>query len=223
MANAMAEPLEPVAIRYKIQLQSERFGNATLGRIQTSVSTTDSGYQIDSVTKFQGMATIFSGSNLRESCEFTLEGGRAIPQKYEGGKIKSTDYVVGFDWQNRKLSFDEEEPQDMPEGYVVDNCAMWFAMALMRGEGLEEELVYVVDGKKRRIRSFRFKSLEDDTIETKIGEKEVLKLVLERDLRPERTITFWLSKEDQYVPLQMQEKRESRTTTFSVETLEKLN
>ena len=168
------------------------------------------------------MATIFS-SNIRETCEFTLEEGRAIPQKYEGGGVKSTDYNVGFDWQNRKLKFDNEEAFDMPEGYVVDNCALWFAMALMRGQNLQEKVVYVVDGKTKRIRGFRFKSLEDETIETKIGEKEVIKLVLERDLRPDRTVTFWLSKNDQYLPLQIQEKRKSRTTTVSVETLEKLN
>ena len=223
MPSAKAAPLDPVSIGYKIQMQSERFGNATLGRIQTSLNPTDSGYKIESVTKFQGMATIISGSNLRESCEFSLEGDRAVSQLYEGGKIKSTDYNVGFDWENRKLNFNDDEAIDMPVGYVVDNCAVWFAMSLRRGEGLQDELIYVVDGKQKRIRGFRFRSLDEETIDTKIGEKEAIKLVLGRHFRPNRTLTFWFSKEDQYLPLKMQEKRKSRTTTFSIETLEMLN
>ncbi len=219
----MSAPLDPVSISYKIQMESERFGNATLGRIETKLTTTDSGYQIDSVTKFQGMATIISGSNLREQCEFKLEEGRAITHRYEGGRIKAFDYKVGFDWENRKIDYNSQESVNMPIGYVVDNCSMWFAMALTRGEGLKDELVYVVDGKKRRVRGFKFRSLEDEVIDTVVGQKPVLKLVLERELRSDRTITFWLSKEDQYIPLRMQEKRKSRTTTFSVNSMEKLN
>ncbi len=217
----MSAPLDPVLISYKIQMQSERFGNATLGRIETTLSNTESGYQIDSVTKFQGLATLFSGSNVRESCEFKLEDGRAVTHRYEGGRIKSLDYKVGFDWQDRKINFDSEESLDMPQGYVVDNCSLWFAMALTKGEGLQDELTYVVDGKTRRIRGFRFRSLEEETIDTNIGQKSVLKLVLERELRTDRTITFWLSKDDQFIPLRMQEKRKSRTTTISVNKMER--
>ena len=224
MSSAAAAPLDPVSIGYKIKVKSARF-DATLGRIETSLNTTESGYKIDTVTKFQGLASIIGGSNLRESCEFSVEDGRAVPRKYEGGRIKSksSDYQVNFDWQNQKLSFNDEDALDMPQGYVVDICSLWFAMAIMRGEGLKDELLYSIDGKNKRIRGFRFRSLEDDTIETKIGTKEVLKLVLERDFRPDRTTTFWLSKEDQYLPLRAQEKRKSRTTTFSVEKLEPLN
>ena len=83
--------------------------------------------------------------------------------------------------------------------------------------------MYVVDGKKKRIRGFKQRSSEPVTINTKLGEKEAIKLVLERELRPDRTLTFWLSPEDQYLPLKIQESRKSRTTTFEVETLELLN
>ena len=152
-----------------------------------------------------------------------MQDDRIVSQHYEGGRIKSTDYQVGFDWTNRKLNFQKDETIDMPEGYVIANCAMWFAMSLARGEGLEDELVYSVEGRDKRIRGYRFQSLESETMETKIGTRSVLKLVLERERRPDRTLTFWLSKDDQYLPLQIQEKRESRTTTVSVEKLEKLN
>ena len=93
MSNAIAEPLDPVTIGYKIKMQSKRFGNATLGRIETSLNTTESGYRLEVVTRFQGMATIISGSNLRESCEFTVQDDRIVSQHYEGGRIKPSEHL----------------------------------------------------------------------------------------------------------------------------------
>ena len=223
LSNAHASALKPVSISYLIGLDSSKFGTATLGKINTNLNTTPNGYAIESVTRFQGMAAIITGNNHQESCDFEVKDGKAITNSYSGGRIGKNEYEVDFNWPSRKLNFNKDLFMDMPQGYVVDNCVMWFAAALLKGEGLGEHVMYVVDGKKKRIRGFKQRSSEPVTINTKLGEKEVIKLVLERELRPDRTLTFWLSPEDQYLPLKIQESRKSRTTTFEVETLELLN
>jgi len=212
-------PLEPVSIEYKIRIS--KFGKATLGKVQSSLTTTDSGYAIKSVTKAQGMALLLMQSNIQESCEFEVIDGRAVARRYTGGTVKKTEYSVAYDWNNRKVNLSEEESLDMPQGYVVDNCIMWFATALLKGQLPEGEQVYVVDGKSKRIRGYKLRSSEEELLKTPLGEKETVKMVLERELRPNRTLTFWLSKSDQFLPVRIEESRKSRTTTFEISELSK--
>lgn len=223
MSNVHAVALEPVSISYSIGLDSSKFGTATLGRIESNLNKTKTGYSIESVTRFQGMAAIITGNNHQESCEFEVEENKAITNRYSGGRIGKNEYEVDFDWPSRKVNFTEKQSMDMPQGYVVDNCVIWFAVALLKGEDLGEQILYLVDGKKKRIRGFKQRSSELEKIDTKLGEKDVLKLVFERELHPDRTLTFWLSPENQYLPMKIQESRKSRTTTFQIETLELLD
>ncbi len=218
--SAQAAALEPVSISYTIGLESTKFGDATVGKIKTTLSSTDTGYAIESVTRFQGMAAIISGSNHQEACEFEVRDGQAVTSSYSGGRIGKIDYQVGFDWENKKIDFSNDQSLDMPQGYIVNNCVIWFAAALLKDQGLGDTALYSIDGKKNRVRGFKQRSREIETIETRLGEKKVIKLVLERELRPNRTVTFWLSPDDQYLPLRIRESRKSRTTTFEVETLE---
>jgi len=76
--------------------------------------------------------------------------------------------------------------------------------------------MYIIDGKKRRLRAYNLLSSSNETVETPIGSKETLKIVLQREHRPDRLITLWLSLEDQYTPVKVEEKRKSRTTTMMV-------
>ena len=213
--TALPIELDDVSITYKIKLESKSF-NAILGKLTNSIKKTENGFTVKSVTKVQGMAAILLGSNEQQSCDFIMQDGYAIPQRYVGGTIKKDQYKVDFDWQEQKITFNDAESLDMPKGYVVDNCSMSFALALQKGQGLETRPVYIVDGKKNRIRGYTLLSSEDVNIETPIGNKDTTKIVLQRELRSDRTLTFWLSKEDQYIPIKMQDKRKSRTTTITV-------
>ena len=220
--TSQAYALSPATISYTIKFESSKFGKATLGRVENILKATKRGYSIESVTQAQGMAAIVLGSNEQQSCEFEVLDGEAISQKYNGGRIGKTDYEVSFDWQGRKAHFkdkmldDNDETIDLPAGYIVDNCSMWFAVALLKGNFPKDQSMYVVDGKNKRIRGFKFRSASDETLATKLGDKQVTKVVFERELRPGRTLTFWLSHDDEYVPLKMQESRKSRTTIFEV-------
>lgn len=222
MANALTDitELNSLTVTYKLSIQSSTYGNATLGKLFNTLEKTDTGYRATSVTKTQGIAAIMIGSNEKQSCHFTMKDGHAIPELYKGGTLKKDLYEVGFDWQARKLSFDSGESLDMPDGYILDICSMPFALALQKGQGLTEQTMYVVDGKKKRIRGYSLLSSEPRQITTPLGDKNTLKLVLQRELRPDRTLTLWLSIDDQYLPIKIQEKRKSRTTTMMISQLD---
>lgn len=219
--NSHANELQPITIAYTIDLVSDKYGNARLGKVETQLSQSgESSYQVASATKAQGIAAILLGNNYREACDFEIDNGRAVSKTYAGGRRDLSDYQVEFDWQARKIMFDDGETMDIPQGYVVDNCNMLFAAALLKDVEELEDSLYIVDGKKKRIRGYRLKSASDERLETDLGEFTTRKIVFERELKPERTLTFWLSPEYSYVPLKMVERRRKRTTTFMVNNIE---
>jgi len=222
MANsAHSAPLDPVSISYKIKFKSSRFGNATLGRIETKLTETSDGYAIENLTKTQGMAAIILGSNYQNSCNFQVVDGIAVVKDYQGGRVGKTDYAATYDRETRKINYESGDTFDMPEGYIVDDCMFWFAAALLREDGFaKHEPIYVVDGKSKRIRGYKLRSKNQEQIDTPLGSKNVFKIVLERELRPNRTVTFWLSPDDKYLPLRIEESRKSRTTIIEIESLE---
>ena len=212
--------LVPVSIEYVVRLDHEKLGDATLGTTETTLTKTAAGYSVLTKTKAQGLAAIVIGSNEQQSCEFAVQDGKTVSLNYAGGRKDSNDYVLDFDWTSRKISFNSGDSLDMPPGYVIDSCNMPFAAALIHENGLNDEVLYVVDGRSKRIRGYKLKSSTTETIETSLGNKKTLKIVLEREFIPERTFTFWLAPEWGHVPLKMEEKRRSRTTTMTVSKIE---
>lgn len=212
--------LKPITIGYTVNLRSEKLGNATLGKLESTLTKTDNGFSVLSITKAQGIAAILMGSNMQLSCQFSVEDGRAISSSYSGGRKDSEDYTASFDWKNRKISFQDGESLDMPQGYLIDDCNMPYAAALLKGEDLLDETLYVLDGKKKRLRAYKLKSTSKEMLETKIGNLETVKVVLEREFNPEKTFSLWLSPDNFYVPIKMEEKRKSRTTIFLANKIE---
>ena len=212
--------LQPVSIEYIVRLDHEKLGNATLGRTETILTKNDSGYEVLTKTKAQGLAAIIMGSNEQQSCDFSIQKGRVISNSYSGGREDSSDYKVDFDWEQRKIIFNSGDSLDMPQGYVVDSCNMPFAASLLYQQGDNDEVLYVVDGRNKRIRGYKLKSTSSESLETSIGKQETLKIVLEREFNPQRTFTIWVAPKWAYVPLKMEEKRRSRTTTMIVDKIE---
>ena len=216
---AFGVDLKPITISYEISFVSDKYGNATLGNLITTLSKDQQGYSVISATKAQGLAAILLGSDIQETCRFTVENERIIPQFYAGTRNKPSDFKVSYDWSKRKINFNDGDSLDMPQGYVIDTCSLPFAAAFLKNQGLSTEIVYVVDGEKKRIRGYRLKSTTEEMLDTKIGKRNTLKLVLERDHDPSRTFTLWLSPNNSYVPLKMMENRNRRTFTFRVNQL----
>lgn len=204
-----------------VDMASKKWGNATLGNLETFIKTEgEDKYSVHSKTKTQGLASILMGSNIEETCNFQTENNQVISQEYNSGQSNNGnyDFAVQFDWEERKINF-EDTTLDMPKGYVVDNCTFPFAAAFSQGNNLADEIIYVVDGKSKRIRGYKFNSVTDEILDTKFGQLNTLKVVLERELKSERTFTFWLAKDKQFMPVKMEEKRESRTTTMMAQSI----
>lgn len=213
--------LEPATIRYEVGLQSSKLGNAKLGELETKLEITDGIATAKSVTKAQGLAAVLLGAGRVEECKFKIDHDLITVESYTGGTKEEKTYQVDFDWDSKKIRFSNQESLDILDGYTVDNCSFPFAATLSQGRGLEGKVIYVVDGLKSRVRGYLFESVGQENVTIPMGSFSTVKLVLRRELRPERSFTFWLSPEHGYLPIKMQEKRKSRTTTMSATRVER--
>ena len=216
-STSMAAQLSPITIAYTLDLESDKLGNARLGKMETSLSKVDNGYSVTATTKAQGLAAILLGSSLQLSCQFDVEKGRAVTNKLQVGRANQTPYVADYDWAARKINFVDGESLDMPQGYILDDCSLPFVAALLKDTELSGEILYVLDAKKRRLRGYKHRSTQDEVISTPLGELNTLRITLEREFKPERTFTLWLSPDNDYLPLKMEERRKSRTTILMVD------
>jgi len=214
-----ATQLTPVDISYTISFVSDKYGSAILGRVQTILKKTEKGYTVESATETEGLAAILMGENIQENCEFELHNNRVVSQHYAGGQVQPGDYTVTYSWPDRKINFANGESLDMPQGYILDSCNLPFAAALMRIEDLITEKIYVVDGDKMRVRGYSLKSIEKENLISKIGNIDTIRVILERELTPDRTLSFWFSPEHSYAPVKIEQQRKNRTTTLTVDSI----
>jgi hypothetical protein len=218
LATSADSPATPsVTLRYSLSV-----GGAQLGRLVANYQETEQGFKGRSETRAEGMASILLGGDLSETCDFEAVGNKVISRNYVSSKQGrgAYEYATIFDWDARKVHFDNDVTLDMPEGYVVDNCNLPFAAALSRGSMLSEQPLYVVDATRQRIRGYQVSSVTEEMLKTVLGEINTVKVEMIRELRPDRSLTFWLAPRSNYFPVMMVEKRSSRTTTMKLESME---
>lgn len=218
-AQNETQALNSIALSYTINLVSSKFGNATVGQLHTSLTQDLGSYSAHSTTKAQGLAAILVGDQ-QMSCDFSVEQGRALSRNYAGGSTEADEYQVSYDWDARKIHFGDNESLDMPPGYVIDLCNMPFAAALLKDDGLADEVLYVLNGERKIINSYKLRSSAKETLDTPVGSMDTIKIILEREFKPDRTYSLWLSLDHGYVPVKMEDARSSRTITFMVNEIE---
>lgn len=215
-----AQELNSIALSYTVNLVGSKLGNATVGQVETTLTRDNNIYTASSTTKAQGLAAILMGSDIHYNCEFSTEPGHVLSKKYAGSSKSSEEFQVSYDWEARKINFLDGESLDMPPGYITDTCNMPFAVAMLKEDGLADDVLYVLEGSEKRIRGYKLRSSNQETLETPLGSMETLRITLEREFRPERTLSLWLSLDHDYVPIKIEDARNSRTMSTLVKNID---
>ena len=198
------------------------WNGSNLGRIETTINHELNNFEVASITKAEGMASIWLGGDLIQKCRFETRDNMIFSRDFSSQKKGSNSYtnIVNYDWQNQKITFNDEPAFDMPRGYIVDNCNFHFAAAYTDIDKLKDNAIYVMDGKKRRIRGFILISVDNERIETPIGEFDTTKIVWQRELDDSKTFTFWIDPKQPYFPLKMMDSRKSGKRVMLIQSLE---
>lgn len=198
------------------------WNGSNLGYIETTINHQDNIVDIKSVTKAEGMASIWLGGDLIQTCQFETRDNMIFSNTFgsqKEGKNKYTN-LVEYDWDTRKISFNDEPAFDMPKGYIVDNCNFHFAAAYTEIDRLKNNSIYVMDGKKKRIRGYVFESATQEVLKTPLGEFDTTKIVLRRELDENKTFTFWVEVDKPFFPLKMMDSRKSGRRVMLIQNIE---
>jgi len=207
----------------KLQYVVNIYG-ADLGQISTQIIRQDDRFSIESVTKAEGAASLLMGGDLVQKCQFDVQSEKIISLSSSANKSGRDAFnnTIELDHNNNKINFQtnaEQQLIDLPAGYVVDSCNFQFAAAYTDLKFLKEVTTYVLDGKRNRVKGYVFKSQTQEELSTKIGIFETTKIVLERELNPEKQFIFWVSKEHPYFPLKMVDKRKNGSRMMSIKSV----
>lgn len=197
------------------------WNSSNLGQIETTINSAKNAIDITSVTKAEGMASIWLGGDLVQTCAFETRDNMIFSQVFSSQKKGSNKYknLIEYDWQSQKISFNDEPAFDMPKGYIVDNCNFHFAAAYTEIDKLKNNPIYVMDGKKKRIRGYVFDSVSEERLKTPVGEFDTTKIVLKRELDENKKFTFWVSADKPFFPLKMMDSRKSGRRVMLIQSI----
>lgn len=221
VANALNTSNEKgkIELRYTVNIF-----NTNLGEIHTTISKNQQRFRLDSVTKAEGAASLVMGGDVKQNCLFHAQENKIITERSSVEKLgrKSFKNNVAIDWQSRKINFQEGTVLDIPEGYIVDSCNFQFAAAYTDLDVLKNNTIYILDGKKSRIKGYVFKSESHEILKTAFGEFDTKKIVLERELNPEKSFIFWVAQEHPYFPLKMIDKRKKGSRIMTLKSFKEI-
>ena len=205
-----------VELSYKVNILG-----TNLGEIQTTISKNNRNFEVNSIAKAEGVASLLLGGDVTQGCAFTTVDQHIISSTSNIEKLgrKAFKNVIEIDWDSRFINYNSESVLSIPSGYLIDFCNFHFAAAYTDIEFLKNNKMFVLDGKKSRIKTYIFKSITKEKIKTPVGEFEANKITFERELNPDKSITFWTTEEHPYFPLKMVETRKSRKRILTLKSI----
>jgi len=198
------------------------YNGASVGHINTQIESKGNSYSIYSKTSAEGIASILMGGDLIQKCKFDTLNDAIRPTHFVTEKLGKKSYTntVTYDWKNRKINFNNgENSSDMPKGYILDNCNFHFATAFGKDKHLKKTSIYVVDGKKNRMRGYQFVSSSKETIDTPMGKFNTTKIVLRRELNENKKLVLWLADDKPFYPIKFMDSRKSSDRTMLLQSV----
>ena len=211
---AYAQITEDMHFEYSVRVKG-----FSLGKLITKITKSGEFFEIESRTKSNGMVALVLGGEAVDHCEYSLgPENQMIGESYTSHKDGKSGYhaSLGYDWELRKIIYNDLTKEDMPHGYILDNCNFYVAAALSNINVFKEHQIYVFDAKDARYREFKFVSLEHEILNTKLGKFETKKLTLVREDNPDRRLIFWLSYEHPYSPLMVVDQRKNKKVVLKL-------
>ena len=205
-----------VELSYKVNILG-----SNLGEIHTTITKNKRNFEVSSITRAQGVASLLLGGDVTQGCSFTTKDQYIVSSTSNIEKLgrKAFKNNIEIDWDSRFINYNSESAISVPSGYLIDFCNFHFAAAYTDIEFLKNNKMFVLDGKKSRLKTYIFKSITTEKIKTPVGEFEANKITFERELNPEKSVTFWTTEEHPYFPLKMVETRKSKKRILTLKSI----
>ncbi len=159
-------------------------------------------------------AKSFFASIVEQSVFQLDENDVAMPLEYQyqrKGIGKNREVMLGFDWENMSVlnNVPEKNWQMKIDLGVFDKLLYQYQMradlkqARNNGQPWPALVYHVAD--KRKLKRYDFEVLQEETIETGIGDIETLKIARKRGEGDGRSTTFWLALDYDFLLIRFQQ------------------
>jgi len=217
-ANLIAAELpENLDLVYRANAAGMNIG--TLNRQLRSIG--KGNYRVTSETNATGIAAILMNDTYREESEFKVDGGMTFPLKYHQAPDKKPEKarIATFDWDNNKVSLNNDRVYDISPG-VQDPASFLFFWMLSPPVKGQVGKISLVDGK--RMKEFGFNVIGEEKLDTLWGKINTLHIERKDQDNPEKIFAMWLAVDRSYLPVKLENIRPKYKMTFTLEKAEGL-
>ena len=208
--------LPTFSAQYKLYASGMEIGEMDRAFSQSGTNSND--YIYRSETRTTGLAAIFHKDIIVEQSRLKFIQQKIRPMQYTyqrtGGK-KERNINVKFDWNNQKITnvVNETTMQFELEQDTLDKLI--YQYVIMR-DIQNNKLPYtypIVDG--RKIKTYNFRLLNEETIETPIGTFQTVKIERVRQNSEDKTY-LWCAPDLQYLPIKVENIEKDSWTTVAI-------
>lgn len=221
LTTGQLEALEPYQATYRVEIKAGVKAKAT-AEIKLDYSDPDSAYQYRSVTRAKGFAKMLRSKPVVESSTFRLSQGELTPVRYEfqdGSKKNKRGDRADFDWRQGTVATrykGEDKSLSLSAG-VVDRNLLPIDMMLRCPaiQGTSKKKVV----SRGQIRDYELSVLGKETLKTKIGTLQTIKIKQQR-VGSSRSTISWLSPEHNCIVVQVHQfKEDKKIGSLEIESL----
>ncbi len=175
-------------------------------------------YIYRSETNSTGLASIFYKLHILEESHWYQQGQQLKPLKYSYYRIKKkkeNHKKTIFDWKNNRANYIGDGRKSTFELQAGMTDKLLYQINLMQAlkMGKYPSSYTVVDGEK--IKTYYFKHLGEEFVETPIGRFNTTKLVRQKPGEGE-SITLWCANELYYLPIKVESKGDDGSITTAI-------
>lgn len=206
---ALADVLSPYRAVYEVTHGKMMLGDTTFS-LTPDKATGTACHVLSGVAKPMGLAALFSGPMTEES-HFCLEDGQLRSKRYriqrEGGG-KNENYSLSFDWGNRMVTTEGQEPRELPAGGIdrsVMEIALRRELARAKGGPLPAEPFVFLRVEDDEIKPFTLQVTGRETLKTPLGRFDTVRV--ERINDPKRKFRLWLAPSLDYLPVRIENQK----------------
>lgn len=159
-----------------------------------------------------GLAALLTAP-MHEESHFCIENGQLRSMSYHverKGGGKNDNYSLSFDWGNRMVTTEGEEPRELPAG-GLDRSVMEIALRreLQRsGDRLPTEPFVFLRVEDDEIKPFSLQVTGRETVTTPVGQFETIRV--ERVNDPRRKFRIWLAPELAYLAVKIESQKDEK-------------
>ncbi len=179
---------------------------STVGEIKRTLKKQGAIYSFRSESRTTGFISLFYKDNIHEQTTWEMDGNDFKPLHYQyqrTRKGKERNIKITFEWENNRIITTAKGSNwTMPLKENIYDKLLYevvIMQKLQRGEEITEFVV--ADG--GTLKTYYFKNLGEELLETPIGAYQTIKLERHKSSN-DKTLTIWYAKELDFIPVKVE-------------------